>query len=367
MNPGKTLALVGGQFGSEGKGNIATYLAKNYAVHVRVGAANAGHTFYIDRKKIILRQLPVAAYANPEAKLVIGPGALLSPQILFQEISDAIAWRERRGFSYPEIHVDYRAHTVLPEHITIENTWGLKELISSTSARAQEGIGAAQAAKIQRSAKYVRMEDWVEIFGDKTIDDLIIVDDTVELLSWAKRNGQNILLEGTQGTGLSLTTGFYPFVTSRDVSASGLAADCGLGPHDIDEILLVLRTFPIRVAENSGPFYADSRETSFAKIGVEPEKTTVTDLERRVATFSIAQAQAAAKINSADKIALMFADYIDPSIAGQQDPEFDLAELSLYPEVHDFVARLEEAVKVPVAFLGTGPKSIISIPPLINK
>lgn len=366
-------AVVGGQFGSEGKGAVVADLALLYPIHVRVGAANAGHTFYTfghdtlspepERQKHVVQQLPCAAYANPDAMCVLGPGALISSEILQDEIHRNQEWRVQWKLPPLKLAIDHRAHVIQEEHIFREQETDLAERIGSTSTIAREGIGVATAARVMREDGCVtanRISSTLESWGPG-----IAVENTTRLLH--KLKGKvNILLEGTQGTGLSITTGFFPYCTSRNTTAAGLAADCGLGPGDVTHSIVVMRTYPIRVAGKSGPFYPDSNETSFKDIGVEPEVTTVTKLERRVATFSMMQAEEAIRLNAAQRteVALMFADYVVPSIAGLADLSKNIAEEEGGDELQRLLNAIWEHCRVTVTMLGTGPYSMIhTLPP----
>lgn len=348
-------AVVGGQFGSEGKGAVVGHMASGASVHVRVGAANAGHTLYVDGEKHVLQQLPCAAYANPWAKLVLGAGAMISLDVLNREIEENIRWRKDRGLPNLKLYVDHRAHVVTEEHVRQEQATDLAERIGSTSATAREGIGAAQAARVMRVG-YRQVKGTDLQYG--------LLQDTVRDLHDAVALDTHILLEGTQGAGLSNTTGFYPYVTSRNTTASGLAADCGFGPADIDHVIVVLRTFPIRVAGNSGPFWPDSAEKHWEDMGINPdtERTTVTKKVRRVATFSYDQAKQAARLNSASEFALMFADYLAPELRGERGLHTadDLAEVDY---VGPMISHLERITGVPVTMVGTGPQTIIDRQP----
>jgi adenylosuccinate synthase len=374
-------AVVGGQFGSEGKGAVVADLAHLYPIHVRVGAANAGHTFYtgmdaspynsgderVEVEKHVVQQLPCAAYANPGATCVLGPGALISIDILREEIKLNDKWRHEHGHDPLRLLVDYRAHIVHEDQIRRESETDLAERIGSTSTKAREGIGQATADRVMREAGcktaldgHTMLECWAR--------PMVEVGDAVEFLHLEKE-GSNILLEGTQGAGLSITTGYFPYCTSRNTTAAGLAADCGLAPADVDHCVIVMRTYPIRVAGNSGPFYPDSKETTFAEIGVDPETTTVTRLERRVATFSYVQAVDAVRLNRAPstEIALMFGDYVVPELAGSIDLlklDFPSPEITSLLEI---MRLIYERTKLPVTMVGTGPHSIIrTVPSVAN-
>lgn len=377
-------AVIGGQFGSEGKGLLVGHLAKDFNVHVRVGAANAGHTVYTQTEpdwtnssrpadylrdgwqKHVMQQLPCAAYANPEATLCIGPGAQISQDILMKELRLLRAWRENRGMSLlPEILIDPRAHMITADHIWKEVNGDLAERIGSTSTLAREGIGTAQAARVMREAGCVAVGD---VDGFWTGEGLIEADVAL-YLARAGAAGRDILLEGTQGTGLSLTTGFFPYVTSRNTTAAGLAADCGVAPNAIDRVIGVFRSYPIRVAGNSGPFYPDSREIEWADIGVDPEKerTTVTKKVRRVATFSEQQLWEACAINGVTELALTFTDYLDERFAGldrlrDAPRKSGLETVVRETPVSERISAMERVAGVPVRFVGTGPHSVIYRP-----
>jgi adenylosuccinate synthase len=353
-------ALVGGQYGSEGKGLIAGHIAKDYDDHVRVGAANAGHTVYtgynLDRgsnitkmgiEKHVLQQIPCAAYANPSARLYIGPGALITPHIFLRELEELQAWRDARGLGPKYVHVDWRAHVITEDQVRRESKTDLAERIGSTSTIAREGIGVAAADRVLRTDNCVQVAS-----SDLASHGSILVSDVPALL-FAK---DRILLEGTQGTSLSNTTGDFPYVTSRNPTASGLAADAGIPPWRVNRVICVMRSFPIRVAGNSGPFFPDSREINWEDIGVNPEseRTTVTKKVRRVATFSMEQLEQAVILNGPTEIALTFADYASPYVAGSTSAlDVDVAE-----ETAELIDAIEKHSGVPVRYVGTGPFTV---------
>lgn len=345
-------ALVGGSFGSEGKGLIAGKVGTQFDAAIRVGAANAGHTVYDQEGgKHVMQQIPCAAYANPHGQLLIGPGAQISPDIFLRELNALDAWRTERQMGPTRVYVDPRAHLITPDHIEREQATDLAARIGSTSTVAKEGIGAAQAARVMREAECVTMAEV------RDFHPCVSVRDTVRMVADIRRKTDGkILLEGTQGTGLSLTTGFFPYTTSRNTSAAGLAADAGIAPMAIKRVILVMRAYPIRVAGASGPFYPDSEEITWDRINIDPEdeRTTVTKLVRRVATFSMRQAVEAVRINGATEIALTFADYLVPEMAGVQDPTTPFPR-----RLRNLIDDIQQATDVPVSMVGTGPNSLI--------
>lgn len=362
-------AVVGGQYGSEGKGHVVARLALEYNAHVRVGGANAGHTFYVHGgtpdtvEKHVVQQLPVAAYANPVARLYIGPGAVISADVLSREIDENVAWRQERQLPRLELGIDHRAHLVCQKHKTEEDASGLADRIGSTSATAREGIGAATAARVMRDPdRCFTATAWASTMNWAGAERRWLLVDVPQQL----RREPSILLEGTQGYGLSLTTGDFPYVTSRNTTTAGLLADCGLPPQRLTRVVVVMRTYPIRVAGNSGPFHHDSYETKWGHLGVDPEteRTTVTKKIRRVATFSYEQAKEAIEVNGGTEVALMFADYTCPSLRGvwgiHRDPSTVPGSGAGMFELELMVQRIERWA--PVTMVGTGPWTMITRP-----
>lgn len=196
--------VVGGQFGSEGKGKIAHYLAKelNATVAIRCGGTNSGHTVIDDDgKPQIFRQLPTAAIL-PETHLALCAGSYIDVDILFEEI-------QRAKVDDSRISIDPYAVIITKEHIATESESGLVEDIGSTGS----GTGAAVVARIKRK-NVVFAKDVPEL--DKYISDV-----NFDMRQRLKRN-QRIILEGTQGFGLSpLHSHMNPYVTSRDTTAAG--------------------------------------------------------------------------------------------------------------------------------------------------
>lgn len=353
-------ALVGAQFGSEGKGAVAAHLHRktHHSLSVRVGAANAGHTLYDERgEKHVMQQLPCAAYADPNTILAIGPGALITPHILDREIELLSDWREERGLPPVNLLIDHRAHVITDAQVQAEQDTDLAARIGSTSTIAREGIGTAQADRVLRKAECVTVRQLTEQGHEALWLECAQIADVPHVIDIHDRDGL-VMLEGTQGTGLSITTGFFPFCTSRNTTAAGLAADCGAAPNKLTRIVVVARCHPIRVAGNSGPFYEDSDEITWEDLGIptEQERTTVTKKVRRVATLSVKQIEDAVRINGATDIALMFADYVEPSLYGASRLPMQRSDLG---EVVEIVDKIEAEARCRVTMIGTGPDSIM--------
>ena len=218
--------LVGGQYGSEGKGQIAAYLAKEYDLLVRVGGPNAGHKVYEEPEPYPHHQLP-SGTRRCEAQLLIGPGAVLNVSKLFKEIAEC-------GVSADRLCIDRQAMIICDEDC--DNEEGLKRGIGSTG----QGVGAATARRITERHKFPRLaRDVLELNP--------FLGNAIEILTDIfSRNGR-IFLEGTQGAGLSLYHGFYPHVTSRDTTVAGCLAEAGISPNRVRKVIMVCRTYPIRV------------------------------------------------------------------------------------------------------------------------
>lgn len=288
-----TLALIGGQYGSEGKGVIAAGLAHHFRAAVRTGGPNAGHSLYHEGELYKMRQVP-CAWVSGGTKLFLGAGAVVNPTLLEEE-----ARRVRRA-----VVIDPQATMVLPQHEHDEGAADLRALIGSTT----EGVGAARVAKIERRGKAVLAKDW------SWDTDFVIVDDVSDILRDIREDGGDVFLEGTQGSSLSLHHGVYPYVTSSDTNAAQLAADAGIPAHDVEHTHLVVRTFPIRVAGNSGPTGgAEISWDHFIEAGIveKPEQTTVTKLQRRIFEFSAADLDRAIRLNDPCGLWVTFGDYVD--------------------------------------------------------
>jgi adenylosuccinate synthase len=335
--------IVGLQFGSEAKGSVVNHLAPLTSVAVRTGAANAGHTIYHHGEPHVMRQLP-AAWTNPHTELVIGPGAIISPDVLLGEIEHAEQFVPIRN----RLRIDRHAHVITDEQILDESHGDLAERIGSTSSRGREGIGHAMADKVLRSARSLQVKNF-EPFAEYATD-------TVEFINDELEHGVDVLVEGTQGYGLSIDHGEFPYVTSRNATVSALADSIGVRPDQFrTEVIGVARTYPIRVAGNSGPFGEGSEELSWddmKRITGKPklaiEQTSVTHLPRRIATFSEAQYVESCRVNRPDEICLTFADYIDPNVYKRDSIENSY-------KVHSFIDKVEALYPAPVTLLNTGP------------
>ena len=334
--------IVGGEYGSEGKGNIAFYLAREYDLLVRVGGPNAGHMVPLPTP-YTHRSLPSGTMANEEAKLLIGPGAVLDLNVLFKEIADCHIETER-------LWVDPQAMIIEQADIDIEGA--LKSDIGSTG----RGVGAAAARRIMgRSEKLVD----TPVRLAKDIKELApFIRPAAEVLANAYSTGSRVLLEGTQGTALSLFHGLYPHVTSRDTTVSGCLAEAGIPPARVNRTIMICRTYPIRVGDGtsgtSGPMSQEiSWEDLAARSGIAvedliaTEKGSVSGKQRRVCEFDWALLRRAVQLNGHTDIALTFADYIN--VANRNARRFD----QLTEQTLRFIEEIEKVAGVPVSLICT--------------
>jgi adenylosuccinate synthase len=327
--------LIGGEYGSEGKGHVASYLAPEYEYLVRVGGPNAGHTVYEEPEPYTFHHLP-SGTRNSEAKLVIGPGAVLNVAKLLEEMNECGVGTER-------LYIDPHAIAITQDDIELE-----MKLLRGSIGSTGQGVGAATARRVMRGA-----------LGDVTLARDIhelgpFIRPTLDVLEQAFAAGMRVFLEGTQGTGLSLYHGPYPYVTSRDTTVSGCLADAGIAPSRVRKVIMVCRTHPIRVAGNSGPM---SREISWADVsrrsGIPLEEleaseiTSTTHRRRRVGEFDWALLRRAASLNGPTDIALTFADHL--SIENRNARRFD----QLTEPTIRMIEEIERVTAAPVSLITT--------------
>jgi adenylosuccinate synthase len=338
---GKVIVVVGGQFGSEGKGAIAGYLSAQEGdklMAVRVGGPNAGHTVYVEEdcpeckgrgwvderttedydsspfpcsfctgkgrldRKYAFRQLPVAAVTNPGADCYIAAGSEVDPIVLEQEIIE-VGPSNLNGRFFMDSQV-----TML-ENRHKDQESGMQERLGST----QKGVGAARAERIMRRAKLV------EGFTCNVAD----------IAEGHLRRGGTVIIEGVQGYGLGLHAGYYPYCTSIDCRAIDFLAMAGVNPWGYNlEIWVVFRAYPIRVAGDSGPLLG---ETTWEALGLPEEYTTVTKKLRRVGMWDPVLAKRAIQANGGPRgpilVVLTMFDHWFPELVGREHSS-DLAHVA---------------------------------------
>ncbi len=331
--------VVGGQYGSEGKGKVALHIARESTAAqvfvVRVGGTNSGHTGMADGETHQLRQLPASVLAL-RSIAVLPAGAIIDPDIFLREVG--------------ELSLDARSVVVSPEATVIsdsdkhnERASGLVEQIGSTGS----GTGAALARRISRRSGEPILAREVSVLEP-------FLQDTTCLLRSGLDSGARVVVEGTQGFGLSLLHGgHYPNATSRDTTAAGFLSETGLSPLDVDDVTLVVRAHPIRVAGNSGPLKG---ETTWAKIAAKAglpvsfrELTTATKKTRRVGEFDPEIVKSAIASNKPTRLVLNHADYLD---AGVRHGVFSKPTIR-------FIHNAEDSIGLRFDLIGTGPDTLV--------
>lgn len=338
--------IVGGQYGSEGKGNIAAYLANEYDILVRVGGPNAGHTVVSRSGEYTYHQLP-SGCKDGDAKILLGPGMTINVEKLLAEIAEC-------GIADDRLFID-------PQAMIIEegDRQAERKIVDGIGSTGQGG-GAAAARRIaDRLAGQVRLARDIPELSRYVGVGPNYKGSTMQRLEEAYRAGHSILLEGTQGSGLSLYHGEYPFVTSRDTNVAGCLAEAGISPARVRRILVVVRVTPIRVGNPraGGTSGYIKHETKFAAVaeaaGLTPEelekyeKTSTTKRDRRVGWFSWEQFRKTCALNAPTDIVLTFADYIKGE--NRDARRFD----QLSSETIMFVEELERIAHAPVSLIST--------------
>lgn len=327
--------VVGGQFGSEGKGKICAHLAMSNDVDymVRCGGPNSGHTVDVGGRRYQLRQVP-AGFINPHTRLLIAPGGLVDPEVFLREVSLC-------GLGPDRVGIDRNAGVIEEVDLHNETSLDLAGRLGSTGT----GVGSAVSRRALRDSNFCLAEDHSALRP--------FVTSVRQELNTAVRKGRSVVVEGTQGFGLSLYHAEeWPFRTSRDTTAHSFLGEVGIGVRDY-EVIMAIRTYPIRVAGNSGPLpnemtWEDLQHESGYPRPIS-EFTTTTKRLRRVARFDWTVVDEAVAANSPTQIALHGGDYLNFCNAAITDWN------RLTSSLHEFVETIEVQYGIPVTFIGTGP------------
>lgn len=374
MINGRFNVVTDGQWGSCGKGLIATALADKYRPGMisTTNMANAGHTAVNENgEAFVAKAVPSGSMLGRwrddyKPHIFLGASSAFHMNQLLKEI-EACDLENR-------IWVHERAGVITEAHREAEciTETGTKHIAST-----MQGCGAFLADKVMRRKELKLARDYPELASYMSYNMINALgtpgefESTVPLFLTKKmKNGFTILHEGSQGFSLDIHHGsHYPQCTSRSTTAVQNLADMGLPPYSVGDVYLVIRPYPIRVGnviENgatvgySGDAYEGQTEMTWEQVaeaaGAPPEVmkgelTTVTKRLRRVFSFSAEQLRQAAIINGATKIALNFANYIDWSCYGMND------YYALPPKVNDFIKMCEDFAQIPVTIVGTGPQN----------
>ena len=416
---GRSVVVIGTQWGDEGKGKIVDLLTERAAAVVRFqGGHNAGHTLVIDGEKTVLHVIP-SGILRPGVQCLIGNGVVLAPAPLLGEIRDL----EAKGVPVRErLRISPACPLILPYHEAIDHARerSLGDQKIGTTGR---GIGPAYEDKAARRG--VRLGDlfyWQRFVSrlaeamdyhnfllthyydappqdfDATVDELRkvadellpMVADVGALLHDLRDAGENILFEGAQGSLLDVDLGTYPFVTSSNTTAGGAAFGSGFGPRYLDYILGTTKAYSTRVG--SGPFATelfDGVGERLAERGNEFGATT--GRARRCGWFDAVAIRHAVQVNSLSGLCLSKLDVLDgletiricvgyedtsgarvrprfgsefyseikpvyEDLPGWRESTAGARSLADLPKAaHHYVERIERAVGAPIAVISTGP------------
>jgi adenylosuccinate synthase len=408
------LAVLGAQWGDEGKGKIVDLLTPRFDIVARYqGGHNAGHTVYVNGRKFVLRLIP-SGILHDGITCVIGNGVVVDPQALFGEIDELAGAGIDVG---RRLVISDKAHVILPYHrdldLLAEARRGQRKI--GTTSR---GIGPAYEDKVARRGIRVgdlaRPKALAQTVRDNVLARNRLVRDSrmkwkpvyEQLLAHARRlrpwvrdvslmldeargAGRSILFEGAQGTLLDIDHGTYPFVTSSNATIGGVCTGLGVGPRAIDRILGVAKAYTTRVGEGPLPTKVSGAMEQRLRVGGN-EYGAVTGRPRRCGWYDAVAARYGVRISGLDALALTKLDVLDGLDTIQictayrvgtrtlTDFPSDVAQLARCKPVYEsmpgwtaptkgvrrfadlpenarrYVCRLEEITGVPAAIVSTG-------------
>ncbi|PKG57900.1 adenylosuccinate synthase [Shewanella sp. Choline-02u-19] len=417
---GKNVVVLGTQWGDEGKGKIVDLLTEQAKYVVRYqGGHNAGHTLVIDGDKTVLHLIP-SGILRDNVKCIIGNGVVLAPDALMTEIN----MLKERGVPVEErLLISEACPLILPFHCALdmarEKARGNKAI--GTTGR---GIGPAYEDKVSRRGLRVGDLFNAELFAEKlkevmayhnfmlteyykceavdyeeTLKDALAIADYLksmcvdvsELLDQARKAGEPILFEGAQGTLLDIDHGTYPFVTSSNTTAGGVATGSGFGPRHLDYVLGIMKAYTTRVG--AGPFPTELKNEIGDYLGTKGhEFGATTGRKRRPGWLDVVAMKRAVQINSVSGFCLTKLDVLDglkevKICVGYEYPDGTVATTTplaaegyeqvtpvletlpgwsettygatsveqLPPAAINYIKRLEELLETPIDIISTGP------------
>jgi adenylosuccinate synthase len=408
------IAVIGGQWGDEGKGKIVDLLCEEMHVVARYqGGANAGHTVKINDETIILHQIP-SGILHPETVCILGHGMVIDPVALAEEL-DTLA--QQNINTKDRIQISMVAHIVTPVHKAMDRATGhvigttLRGIGPAYTDKARRlGIRAVDLLDLSHVEEYLRnriamsarqgeikkeelesMQDEIKSFLEAASLMVPMLEDTVRTIHQAIADGRNILFEGAQGTLLDIDMGTYPYVTSSNTTIAGIASGLGVPAQNIDRLIGIFKAYNTRVGE--GPFpteLTDDTGNLLRKLGVEFGATT--GRPRRCGWFDAVAAQYSCRVNGFTEIALTKLDVLDQfekinvctayDLDGSQTASFsanvhkldqvkpvyiempgwrtDISSIrsakDLPREARDYIQQLETLVGTPVVRVSVGPE-----------
>jgi len=411
-------AIVGAQWGDEGKGRIVDYLAVKADLVIRYqGGDNAGHTVINDKGKFALHIIPSGIF-NEETMNIVGAGTVVN----FETMGEELAALQEKGVDGENLFVDVRAHLIMPYHRALDGAQERSKSEKMQIGTTGRGIGPCYSDKATRSG--IRAADlldeerlrtriemvleqknrelayfglpqytvdslmaicatWREKFGNKIIDSLPVVRQAYE-------EGKKILLEGQLGVMRDLDWGIYPYTTSSSPTSGGAAVGSGLGPGRVHEVIGVTKVYSTSVG--GGPFMTELFDDDGKKLQtIGREFGATTGRPRRCGWFDAVAVDFSAWVNGFTALALTKLDVLDtfetikictgysvngevinhlPETAGQEVaiPIYEEVEgwmrdttaarkwEDLPPKAQAFCKRLEELIHVPIKFISVGPE-----------
>ena len=417
---GQSVVILGTQWGDEGKGKIVDLLTDKAQYVIRYqGGHNAGHTLVINGEKTVLHLIP-SGILRDNCKCIIGNGVVLAPDALLKEMNAL----EARGVPVRErLLLSEACPLILPYHVALdlarEKARGAKAI--GTTGR---GIGPAYEDKVARRGLRVgdlaNMTTFAEklkevmtyhnfqltqFYGVEEVSyDAVLAEakgyaelltsmvvDVTDLLDKARLRGDRLMFEGAQGTLLDIDHGTYPYVTSSNTTAGGVATGSGFGPCFVNYVLGIAKAYTTRVG--SGPFPTELHDDIGERLGVKGQEFgATTGRKRRCGWFDAVAMKRAIQINSLTGFCLTKLDVLDgletvkictgyqfpdgsvrdvppmaaddyelvkpvyESMPGWSETTFGVKELEALPKAaRDYIRRIEEITGVPVDIISTGP------------
>ncbi len=314
------IVIIGAQWGDEGKGKIVDYLAEDAKYVVRYsGGPNAGHTIVVDGKQFALHQVP-SGILYKDKQVFLGSGMVIDAEALFEELQmikdNGIDWEGR-------VFISDRAQLILPRYRQMDKDRDAsrKRPIGTTG----RGMGIAYAEKAHRDGLRLADLDWEEKMAEFEGEDLEYINKYKErLLSmrvdlaqkmWEFRK-DNILFEGAQGAMLDIDSGTYPYVSSGASCAAGAATGCGIGPHNLDNIMGVFKAYETRVGNGPMPTEFNDSDESESELcryvrDTGREYGVTTGRARRCGYLDLVALRYACRVNSLDSLVLTHIDIYD--------------------------------------------------------
>ena len=329
------VAVVGSQWGDEGKGKITDFLSNEAAYTVRSnGGNNAGHTIEINGQDFKMRLIPSGIFASKEGA-VIGNGVVINPEVLFSEL-ETLA---EKGIDTSKLKISNRAHIIMPYHIK-QDEYQEEAKGDQKIGTTKNGIGPAYMDKASRIGIRVcdllekdtfaaklranleqKNEVFSKIYGKPALefDDIFdkyyeygqkmkkYVTDTSVLINNALDNDEKVLFEGAQGTMLDIDEGTYPFVTSSNTISGGIASGIGVGANRVKSVIGVCKAYTTRVG--AGPFPTELLDETGDRIReTAHEYGTVTGRPRRVGWFDSVALRHAKRVSGINGLSLNLLD-----------------------------------------------------------